>query len=331
MLTHLFLSLCLLVASCFQPALSATAPTKPPRPISIVVSIPPLKGIAVELAKGINVNVQTLIPVGVSEHGYEIPASKFRAIAKADIIIYVGLGLEPGLAKYLKDHPADIRTPREQVEFAALIPEPAADSKAPALEHNHDEPGHIHGPDCDHDHHTADPHLWLDPANMKLLVPAVRAALERVLKKQGEYSADAKKSLDEAETSLMARIGEIDTAYSTTLAKATSRTIVVAHNAYSLLARRYNLETIAIAGLHASEPTTSDVKRAIETITSKKASVVYVEPQLSRNAAQRVAKATGSKVLVLDPVGGEDWFAMMNKNLDALAAGLGIERMPKKE
>lgn len=328
-----------------------------PTPVSVVVSIPPLKGIAAELGKGLNVEVQTLIPVGVSEHGYEIPASKFRALAKADVIVYVGRGLEPELAKYLRDHPADAggggtKRLQERVEFAALIgeaaethdhdaghekgekpaapaPEPAKKPE-PAHDHDHDAPGHVHGPECDHDHDGADPHLWLDAANMKKLVPAVRGAIEHVLKSRGELSAEAKASLEQAEASLVKRIDAVDAAYHETLEGAKGRTIVVAHNAYGMLAARYHLETVAIAGLHASEPTMNDVKKAIEAIKQKKAGVVYVEPQLSRSAGERVAKATSAKVLVLDPVGGDDWFVTMNKNLDALAEGLGVPRRPTK-
>ncbi|MGE3108061.1 MAG: metal ABC transporter substrate-binding protein [Phycisphaerales bacterium] len=324
------MAVCLLVLGFACVAFPATtrqsAPAGPATPISVVVSIPPLKGIVAELGKDLKIEVQTLIPVGVSEHGYEIPASKFRALAKADIIVYVGRGLEPGLVKYLNDHPATADAARgvgsvERVEFSSLVtdqPVRPDEPQAPGA----DARDHDHG---DHDHagHEHDPHIWLDPLNMKKLVPAVRGAIERVLKSRGEYSIQAKQSLDEAESGLLKRIEDLHERYEKTLASAKTRTIVVAHDAYGLLACRYDLRVVAIAGLHASEPTMKDVKRAIDSIRSKDASVVYVEPQLSRSAGERVAKATGARVLVLDPVGGDDWFETMKKNLESLASGLG--------
>ncbi|MBC7965959.1 MAG: zinc ABC transporter substrate-binding protein [Fuerstia sp.] len=132
--------------------------------------------------------------------------------------------------------------------------------------------------------------------------------------------------LNAAQEKTLSRVDEIDAAYTRTLAKATDRTIVVAHDAYTLLATRYELTTVAIAGLNASEPTMKDIRQAIDAVKSQGAKVVFVEPQLSRSAGDKVAQATGVKVLVLDPVGGDDWFVTMSKNLDSLAKGLGITR-----
>jgi len=316
-----------------------------PKPLRIVVSIAPLKGFATALTESLGeagVKIETLIPIGVSEHGYEIPTAKLRALSEADIVVYVGRGLEPQVVKFLTDHP---RVGREQVEFSAAVEAAQRKTdvegpgeKKPAkreAEHKHDHGhDHDHGHKHDHDDHdghghgdlTRDPHLWLDPHNVKALVPAMRGAIERVLRARGELSAEIKAKLDETEARLLKRVDETDASWRTTLEKAPSRTIVVAHDAYVMLATRYHLKTVAIAGLTASEPTSKDIRRAIEAVKSSAAKVVFVEPQLSKRAGESVAKATGAKVLVLDPIGGDDWFVTMNKNLDSLAEGLGVAR-----
>lgn len=309
----------------------------PPEPIRVIVSIPPLKGLVTLLLEGLDSKVETLIPVGVSEHGYEIPASKLASLAKADIVVYVGRGLEPQVSKFLAEHP---KAGREVVKFADLITKDAghkegdgdADQNAAPEDKkddqasDHDDSAENHTDDGHHHDHDNDPHLWLDPHNVKKLIPGVREAIERLLVARGELTDSARAQLNATQEKTLLRIDEIDAAYAKTLAKATDRTIVVAHDAYTLLAERYGLTTVAIAGLNASEPTMKDVRLAIEAVKEQGTKVVFVEPQLSRSAGDRVAKATGAKVLVLDPIGGEDWFATMSTNLDALSQGLGIKR-----
>ena len=80
------------------------AGTKPREgPVRIVVSIPPLKGVVESLAKslGDGVQVDLMVPVGTLEHGYEIPPSMVAKTLEADIVVYVGLGLEPQVEKIL--------------------------------------------------------------------------------------------------------------------------------------------------------------------------------------------------------------------------------------
>ena len=123
-----------------------------------------------------------------------------------------------------------------------------------------------------------DPHLWLDPHNVKALAPALRQAIENVLKARGEYSSEIKTKLDAAESRLLKRVDETDAEWRKTLGKASSRTIVVAHDAYVMLATRYDLTTIAIAGLAARDPTSKDIRRAIEAVKANGAKVVFVYP-----------------------------------------------------
>lgn len=325
------LAACALIAACDRKgAPGSTPPTTGTGTVRVIVSIPPLKGLVTPLLAGLDASVETLIPVGVSEHGYEIPASSLASLARADLVVFVGRGLEPQVTRFLADHPSPTR---EVVQFASLV------DTGDEHDHGHDHDAHPATGDAvpdQHDHsdeheghrHDAgsDPHLWLDPHHVRTLVPGVRSAIERLLSRRNELSDPAKARLAEAERATLERVDAVDAAYAATMAGATSRTIVVAHDAYTLLARRYHLTTVAIAGLNASEPTVKDIRVAIAALQEKGATVVFVEPQLSRAAGEKVAQATGATVLVLDPVGGDDWFATMSANLDALAKGLNVPR-----
>ena len=272
------------------------------RPLKVVVSIPPLKGLVEPLLPP-GSTIDVLIPPGASEHGYELPPQKLAAASVADLVVTVGLGLEPQIDKFLKDRP---RAGRKEVRFADVpgLSLPKADEHA-----GHDHAGHDH----QHDHdHAIDPHLWLDPMAAKLLIGKLGEVL-------GAGSAAAKQEQ---------RIEHVDAAYRSTLGAAKRRTIVVAHDAYGHLARRYGLEVIALSGLNAGEPKPADLKKAADVMRDKGLTTVFIEPQLGRASADRLAAALNAKVAVLDPLGDGDWFALMDKNLAALGAALDAPLPP---
>jgi len=304
-------------------------PTPPPPPPALraVVSIAPLKSLALDLLPA-GSTVEVLIPPGVSEHGYEIPPARLADLARADLVVSVGLGLEPALDKFLREHP---RAGRREVVFAKVVEDVVAPAGG-ADEHNHDhaEPGHVHGPDCDHG--PADPHLWLDPVLTQRLVLAVSGAADVLLRVRAPSpgaAAEWSKALDTREEALLDRLRDLDTAHARRLAACPRKTIVVAHDAWGWLAKRYGLQTVAIAGLNAGEPTPKAIADAAKAAREGKATAIFCEPQLSPAAAKRVAEATGLKLLTLDPLGQGDYFATMRRNLDALVEGLGGPKEPE--
>src|SRR5215831_13637893 len=91
----------------------------PPTPTStrVVATIPPLAGLVSPLLAA-GGTVRTLIPPTRSEHGYELTPEDVAALARADVVVYVGLGLEPQVESFLKSHP---RPGRRDVCFASVV------------------------------------------------------------------------------------------------------------------------------------------------------------------------------------------------------------------
>lgn len=308
------------LAACSDTGTPAPVPaaTRVPGPLRVVATIPPVRGIIEPLltAAGARYELLTLVPPGASEHGFEITPASMEAIGKADFVVMVGLGMEPQVEKFLAEHKSSSRR--------VLILSEAVKSSLVEPAHDHpdhdDHAGHDHS---NHDHaahdHSTDPHIWLDPVLVSSMVSECAAALKPLA---AIASADAAK-LDEAQASTIKRINQVHSDYQSALATAPRRTIVVAHNAYGYLARRYNLEVIAMTGLTAGEPQPGDVQKAAAAVRDKKLTTIFVEPQLSPAAAQRLAAATGAKTAVLDPLGDGDWFALMANNLAALKSALG--------
>lgn len=278
-------------------------------PTRIVVTIPPLKwavdGLAPEGAE-----VTLIVPPGASAHGYELTPSQAAAIAGADLVVMVGMGMEPRVEAALAAHRNERRT---VLRFEQVV---GSDAITDGDEHDHD---HAHG---DEHAHSADPHAWLDPVLMGRFVER----LAGVMPADGRGSA----AIEEAASELKAECAAVDEGYRAALARTRSKSIVTHHNAYSYLARRYGLTVAAViqgggggGGGHAGEPTPGEIARAVGAVRAAGVAAVFVEPQLNDSAARRVAEAAEVGVLTLDPLGDGDWPAMMRANLRALVQGLG--------
>ncbi len=267
--------------------------------LRVVATIPPAQGIIEPLLRGAGLKYEltTLLPPGSSEHGFEISPEKMAALGKADVVVMIGLGMEPQVEKFLAQHPSK---ERHVIILGDSVKEPLPDT------------------DDDHDdhHHSADPHAWLDP----IIVQSMLFNCSAILKAAVPASADR---IESSRAEVAKRVVGVHDDYLFAIGRSTRNTIIVAHDAYGYLAKRYKLEVIAITGLNAGEPQPADVKKAADAIRDKRLTTIFVEPQLSPAAAERIAQATGAKTAVLDPLGDGDWFKLMDKNLAALKAALG--------
>ncbi len=323
---------------------STPAPATPPvdatagKPLRVVVSIPPLKGLIEPLLPA-GSTVELLLPPGVSEHGYEIPPGKLASLAKADLVVYIGMGMEPQVEKSLaKNAAAD----RRVVKFENVPGVMAAKKPQSAGGHDHDaHAGHAHD---EHGNcvHEIDPHVWLDPlmamslvdevareiAEHRLVAIARLEGLGRAGDSEPKAAARAQIERDPVVVKLRARLLELHQRAQTITQRPARRTIVVAHDAFGWLAQRYNLEVVAISGLAAGEPKPEAIRDAVRVIREKSLTTLFIEPQLNTTAAKRVAQLTGAKIDMLDPLGDGDYFKLMNANLDALARALGQGETP---
>ncbi len=273
-----------------------------PGPARIVVSIPPLEGLARALAP--EAEIVTLLPPGMSEHGFELTPGAIAATGRADLVVLVGAGLEPQVERLLKAQGE--RAGREVIRFGDVVGV-HADPHA----------GHDHGPGeaCEHDHGGVDPHLWLDPALVEQFVPELAAAVARV-------AGDAE-SVTEHAMAFLERVRDVDRAHRSALEPFSGKAIVTQHGAFSRLAERYGLRIAAVlrAG-ETTEPTPALIAEVARLAREGEIAAIFAEPQSSAAEAERLAERAGLRVGVLDPLGSGDWEALMRGNLEALVEGL---------
>jgi zinc transport system substrate-binding protein len=161
-----------------------------------------------------------------------------------------------------------------------------------------------------------DPHVWLDPVLFSRVAESVGDAF-------GEPAA--------AED-LKTKLEELDREFERGLADCRRRHVVTSHSAFGYLTQRYGLEQVPITGISPeAEPTPREFEEVVEHVRETKATTIYFETLVSPRLAETVARETGAKTAVLDPLEGlaeddldrgADYLSVMRENLASLRRGL---------
>lgn len=138
----------------------------------VVASIKPLQLIAAALTDGVS-EPQLLIPANQSPHNFSLRPSDVNHLVRADIVMWIGPGLETYLTNMLAQE-----SDRGRLLEAAALP---GISLLDLTEHAHEHTGGEH----------YDPHLWLSTANALVLANALHDKLVEIdAAHAAQYSAN---------------------------------------------------------------------------------------------------------------------------------------------
>jgi zinc transport system substrate-binding protein len=132
---------------------------------------------------------------------------------------------------------------------------------------------------------------------------------------------------------LVAKLRALDRDYRRGLRTCARREIVTSHEAFAYLGERYGLRQVAITGLSPeAEPTPKRLESVVRTVRKTGATTIFFETLVSPRIADTVARETGAKTAVLDPIEGltsaaqqhgASYFTVMRSNLANLRKALG--------
>ncbi|MEV3991123.1 metal ABC transporter substrate-binding protein [Streptomyces sp. NPDC049837] len=281
--------------------------------LNVVASFYPMQFLAEQIG-GDNVSVTTLTKPGVEPHDLELKPKQIGELGEADYILYLK-GIQPAVDDAIKQ--AGVKN---TVDAGTLT----------TLEEHGTEVGHDHG--HEEDHHGdeqeagADPHIWLDPVKYAEVAKGVGASLEKA---DPDHAADYKKNTAE----LVKKLDALHAKFDAGLKNTTTRTFITTHSAFGYLAERYKLEQEGISGMDPeSEPSPARIKELQDIAKKDKVTTVFFETLASDRTAKTLAKDTGLKTDVLDPLEGitdkskgADYIEVMESNLAALKKALGAK------
>lgn len=266
----------------------------PPR---VAVSVFPLYDVARRVA-GDRLQVDLMLPPGRSPHDYEPSPAEAARVAKAQLVVVVGLGFDTWLerlARTVAGPEVTILALGPQIHPLPLIPELAGRHASRATAGAYD------------------PHFWLDPLRMPPAIDAIAAAYARLDPGGTDHYRRQAAAVKQDVLTLHHQIASRASTWP-------KRPLVTLHRSLAYFADRYGLSIAAvIEAVPGLEPTAQDLAQIIETAKRTGTAAILAEPQLDPRPAQLVAEETGLPLLLIDPEGGSPQIRSYDDLLKRLA------------
>ncbi|HEM6191343.1 TPA: zinc ABC transporter substrate-binding protein [Streptococcus suis] len=214
-------------------------------------------------------------------HSYEPSASDIKAIYDADVFIYHSRILESWANRLEPNLQGSSVKVLEASTTLLLI-------KVPGLEDMEVSQGIDEAS-------LYDPHTWLDPVLVGQEAIEIGELLAESDPEQADYYRSNAKAVDEKAQDLAEK-------YRPIFAKASSKTFVTQHTAFSYTAQRFGLTQLGIAGVSEEEPSPRQLAEIKEFVDTFDVQTIFTEKGSSDKLAKALASSTGVDLKVLDPL-----------------------------
>jgi len=283
-----------------EPKNSEIAENKNPEKISIYTSFYPLQNFTKNIG-GDLVEVTSIVPPGAEPHDYEPTSQQIQKIGKAKLFIFNGADLDPWAKKIQPDlEKENVKTLEISANFQLL--------KAPEGEEG-----------------EFDPHLWLNPPFVKKQSELIKKQLIQIDPKNSDiYTKNY--------SSFFKKLDDLDAEFRLKLKECKQKKIITSHNAFSYLGNEYGFEPVPINGITPDkEPSSQEIAEIVKIVKENGIKVVFTATLVSPKLSETIAKETGAKNLVLDPIeglsdedmkSGKDYISIMRENLAKIAEAL---------
>ncbi len=272
---------------------------------TIVVTYSVLGSVVKDLT-GDQANVIVPMPNGQDPHEWEPSAKDIETIMKADLLVQNGLGLEGGMEKTLAQ--AQENGVKTFIASEHILVRKVGEGEG------------IPSGDPDQAIGASDPHLWMDPLTMKMVVQTLSSQLKN------DLGIDVSGQEKDLETRLDRLNGEI-VAQIATLPEA-NRKLVTGHESMGYYAQRYGFKLVGaiVPSLTSqAEVSASDLAALKELILENQAKAIFTELGTSQAVSEAIGKETGVKVVELTthslPPDGS-YFTFMRNLTEVIVTGL---------
>ena len=278
--------------------------------LRVVTSTPDLYDIARQVG-GTRVVARSIGQGYQDPHFIEAKPSFVLDLAKADVWAFVGLDLEIGWMPLLLD---GARNPKIRPGGAGYVDVSKAIPVIDVPTGNVDRSqGDVHA--------LGNPHYWLDPANGRRIAWLFRDKFTQ-LDPAGasNYTGNAK--------AFEARLGAAEQAWAADLAKIKGKPVVAWHTSWRYFAAYTGLNIVGFMEPKPGvPPSPSHLAALVATMKQTGAKAIIMEPFYDRKTADKIARETGARVLIVPPsVGGTkaltDYTSVMKNAISMVASAM---------
>ena len=271
-------------------------------PAQVAATTLPVYEFTSRLCDGTGITVSRLVTENVScLHDYSLSVRQVKAAEAAEMIVISGAGLEEFMEDIL----------RNKTVIGASVNIPLMElSTVHELEHEHTH---------DHDHsHEEDPHIWLSPANARIMAANICESLCRQYPAHSEtFQSNLQILFDDLD--MLEAYGQAQ------LADLTNRDLTTFHDGFGYFAEAFGLHILeAVEEESGSEASAQELKHLITVVQEHNLPAIFIEINGSVSAADVIARETGAKVYTLDmAMSGDSYFDAMYRNIDTIKEALG--------
>ncbi len=248
--------------------------------LQVAVSIVPqetfVKAVAGEL-----VDVVTLIPPGSSPANYQPTPKQMTELSESSVYFSVGVPTEKtNIIPNILDLNKEIKV----VALADIV-----DNIYPA---RYFEDEHLH--EEEHSHEGRDPHIWMSPKRVIIMVEAIRDELVAL---DPENKAIYEENADTYINTLKTTDKEIQA----TMEKLENKTFIIMHPSMGYFADDYELEMVAIEE-DGKETTAMRLQKVIEFAKEENIKVIFYQAEFDNQQAETLASEIDGETLELKPL-----------------------------
>jgi zinc/manganese transport system substrate-binding protein len=265
-----------------------------PRRPFVLTSFLPIHSLTLAVA-GTRADVENWLPQGVDPHDFQFSPRDLQRLARADLLVIAGLGLETWKEADLREMSGNQRL---------VVLEAAGGLAEQTLIRDK----------------GINPHFWLDPVLFMEAVSRVAAALQKL----DEANAEA---YGRSAAGYMGRLHALHREFEEGLADSRAVPFITAHNAFPYLARRYGLRLAGVVERRADEqPGGQRLADLTQLVRREGVQVLFTDARPTRRE-RRLASDLNLRLGVLEtletgPLGLDAYESGMRRNLGALRAAL---------
>lgn len=256
--------------------------------LTVAVSIVPqetfVKAVAGEL-----VDVVVLIPPGNSPANYQPSPKEMAAFNESAIYFHIDVAAESHILESVN---GDILL----VDLAHHVDEVYPARYFDAEDHD-DEDKDDHEEGHDHDHSGRDPHIWMSPSRVIVMIETIEDELSKI----DPSNADVYKKNAEA---YIAELNAVNEELSNAFDKMENKAFIMYHPSLGYMADDFGLEMHAIEA-SGKKATIQELEHVIEIARDEKIKYVFYQEEFDSQQAEIVAEEIGGATIKVAPLSGD--------------------------
>jgi zinc/manganese transport system substrate-binding protein len=265
-----------------SPNISAS-PSEETQRLKVITTFIPVTNFTKAVA-GDRAEVTQLLPTNVGPHDYQAKPEDVQKLARGNVLVKNGLGMEEFLENLLKN--------AENANLKVIDSSNDIQPIANQEKHDHD---HEKTSEAKHDHGAFNPHIYLDPKRAIKQVENIR---------DGLITADpeGKTTYEKNATAYIEKLKKLDGEIAQQLQPFAGKTFVTYHDFAPYFAQSYNLKAEFLVDIPEENASPEDVKRVINATQQSNLKTLLTEPQAVGSPFAALAKDLKVKVGIFDPL-----------------------------